>query len=116
MPEQCLASDAGVEVAGGGGGGAGPGHGGGHLPQLQAAEERRGEGQQGTFLTLALRRQPQQGSQEEEEEKVSFLELSTNLREVSQCSVKAPNRVLLKVLSWYCEALQRFVGSCAPNT
>ena len=119
MPEQCLASDAGVEVAGGGGGGAGPGHGGGHLPQLQAAEERRGEGQQGTLtllLTLALRRQPQQGSQEEEEEKVSFLELSTNLREVSQCSVKAPTRVLLKVHSWYCEALQRFVGSCAPNT
>ena len=64
MPEQCLASDAGVEVAGvgGGGGAAGPGHHGGHLPQLQAAEERRGEGQQGTLLTLALRRQPQQGS------------------------------------------------------
>ena len=118
MPEQCLASDAGVEVAGGGGGGARPGHGGGHLPQLQAAEERRGEGQQGTLLLLpgTLSQQPQQGSQEEEEEKVSFLELSTNLREVSQCSVKAPNRVLLKVHSWYCEALQRFVGSCAPNT
>ena len=87
MPEQCLASDAGVEVAGGGvgGGGAGPGHHGGHLPQLQAAEERCGEGQQGTLTLLpgTLSQQPQQVSQEEEE-KVYSLELSTNLCQVSQ--------------------------------
>ena len=88
-----LASDAGVEVAGGGGGGARPGHGGGHLPQLQAAEERRGEGQQGTFL-LTLSSQPQQVCQEEEEE-VYLLELSTNFWQVSQCPEKAPTSLLL---------------------
>ena len=83
-----------MEVADGVGGGARPGHGGGHLPQLQAAEERRGEGQQGTFLLPTLSQQPQQGSQEEEEE-VYLLELSTNFWQVSQCPEKAPTSLLL---------------------
>ena len=87
-----LASDAGVEVAGGVGG-ARPGHQGGHLPQLQAAEERRGESQQGTFLPT-LSQQPQQVCQEEEEE-VYLLELSTNFWQVSQCPEKALTSLLL---------------------
>ena len=109
-----LASDAGVEVAGVGGG-ARPGHQGGHLPQLQAAEERRGEGQQRTLLTLS--QQPQQGSQEEEEEKVYFLECQRTFVKFHSARRRPLQAFsLLKAHSGYCETMRRFVDSFAPNT
>ena len=114
-----LASDAGVEVAGGVGGGARPGHGGGHLPQLQAAEERR-EGQQGTLLTLSTLRlssQPQQVCQEEEEEKVYFLECQRTFVKFHSARRRPLQAFsLLKAHSGYCETMRRFVDSFAPNT
>ena len=111
-----LASDAGVEVAGGVGGGARPGHGGGHLPQLQAAEERCGEGQQGTLL-LTLSSQPQQVCQEEEEEKVYFLECQRTFVKFHSARRRPLQAFsLLKAHSGYCETMRRFVDSFAPNT
>ena len=112
-----LASDAGVEVSGGGGG-ARLGHGGGHLPQLQAAEERRGESQQGTILlTLTLSSQPQQVCQEEEEEKVYFLECQRTFVKFHSARRRPLQAFsLLKAHSGYCETMRRFVDSFAPNT
>ena len=110
-----LASDAGVEVAGGVGGGARPGHGGGHLPQLQAAEERRGEGQQRTLLTLS--QQPQQGSQEEEEEKVYFLECQRTFVKFHSARRRPLQAFsLLKAHSGYCETMRRFVDRSNHDT